>query len=270
VVSEEAETWLRAREQVVEAGGITDKAVASAVAREPNSRGSIVSLDDIESDTRAQHLDLVSRVVALSVALQLARKPAEIGRSITPTHAPDRQDLGSCHDPESLAVRKIVQACKDLAGWLGIEPPEILVVALDEDGGAWDGPPLSDPPWEIAGTVMTTSGGVDMFRIGPHPEVADMENPIERHAEGLLEGEDVSVEAIESAVYIAGRAKDHDVIWTDKNGGPPRNLTASDGRYYPFQSLHVTVQGGRRDQKTSVNPDISGACTDSRALAAAS
>src|SRR5450631_4084510 len=33
VVSSEAETWLRAREQVVEPGGITDKAVASAVTR---------------------------------------------------------------------------------------------------------------------------------------------------------------------------------------------------------------------------------------------
>jgi hypothetical protein len=51
-----------------------------------------------------------------------------------------------------------------------------------------DGPSLGDPSREIAGAVMASGGRVDACRIGPHAEVAYMENPVELHAEARRMG----------------------------------------------------------------------------------
>jgi hypothetical protein len=57
---------------------------------------------------------------------------------------------------------------------------------------------------------MAAGGFVNAFGIGPHSKIADMEHPVELHAEILLESEHVGVEPIERSVYVSGRADQHD------------------------------------------------------------
>jgi ATP-dependent helicase YprA (DUF1998 family) len=72
---------------------------------------------------------------------------------------------------------------------------------------------------------------VDAIRIGPHAEVANVQHPLEAHAERGLEREDVLVETIHGAMDVAGSADDHDApvvarnasatrLGTNRQGGP--------------------------------------------------
>ena len=68
---------------------------------------------------------------------------------------------------------------------------------------------------------MFLGGLVDAGLVRPHAEVADVQHPLEAHAERLLEGEDVLVEPIEGSVDVAGGADDH---------GSPRLVQKSTSR----------------------------------------
>ena len=134
---------------------------------------------------------------------------ATTGRSqkaVTPADAADCQALVPGYELDGLAVREIVQARQDLSTRLGFEPREVLVVALDEDGGTRNASPFGEPAREITSALVAAGGVVNSLRIRPDPKVADMKDPVELHAESVFERQHVGVEPIERSVYVAGRA----------------------------------------------------------------
>jgi hypothetical protein len=92
---------------------------------------------------------------------------------------------------------------------LGIEPNEVLVVALDEDRFSRRRATLRDPGGEIAGAVVFSGHLVDAICVRPDAEVADVKHPLEAHPERFLEREDIVVHAIDGAVNVAGSADEH-------------------------------------------------------------
>ncbi len=107
------------------------------------------------------------------------------------------------------SVREVEETRQDLPILLGVEPDEVLVVALDEDGLLRHGPTIRIPGGEVPGALVPSRGTVDPLRIGPHPEVPDVEHPLEAHPKRPLECEDVVVEPIEGSVRITGGAEEH-------------------------------------------------------------
>lgn len=105
---------------------------------------------------------------------------------------------------------------------LGVQPDEVLVVALDEEGlpGHWT--LLCPPGREVAGSIMLPRGLVDTGHVRPDAKVADMENPGERDSEGQLEREDVGVEPVQGTVTVSGNAKNRGAA-SRQNREPPRS-----------------------------------------------
>jgi hypothetical protein len=66
---------------------------------------------------------------------------------------------------------------------------------------------------------MLPGGLVDSGLVRPDTEVADVQHPLETHAERLLEGEDVLVEPIEGSVDVAGGTDDHGLSTMPAVGG---------------------------------------------------
>jgi hypothetical protein len=110
---------------------------------------------------------------------------------------------------------------------LGVEPDEVLVVALDEERLPWGRAALREPRWEIAGAVVLLGRLVDAVHVGPDTEVADVEHPLEAHAERRLEREDVLVHAVHGPMDVARGADQHltamtlPARWLDSAAGRP-------------------------------------------------
>jgi len=231
VMPEEAHARPSPREQIVETGHFADKALAPTVAIEAHPGGCVVGEDDVEVRRLAQRLDLVARVVPLGVALQRRRAPPEAGWSEAAADAADLQDLLTDDELVDAAVPKIVKAGQDFGGRLRVEPHEVLVVALDEHGGPRRGAALREPDGEVARAVVPPRGPVDARGIGPHAEVADVQHPVDAHAERRLEREHARVHPVETAVDVTCRAEDH--------GSPSQKPPLTASRPAPPRASHV-------------------------------
>jgi hypothetical protein len=90
-----------------------------------------------------------------------------------------------------------------------IEPPEIFVIAFDEDCRPRNLALLGEPECELARAIMIARRLVDPARIRPNTEVTDMQDVVKPDIKDLLECEHVLVKAVEGSMNIASSTDDH-------------------------------------------------------------
>ena len=112
-----------------------------------------------------------------------------------------------------MSVAQIGQAGKHFHV-LRIQPREILMVTLDEGGWPRHLSILFEPGRKVARTVMMACCLVDPARIGPYPEVADLQDLVKANAKRYLELEHVLIQSVHCSVNVAGG--------TDEHRKPPR------------------------------------------------
>ena len=143
VVAEEADLRTDAQNQVIQPFRFACPPGSPAMPLEDHSGGSIVNQEHVCSPSIDQGVDLVPSVVALPVCLQIARPTPVVGRPEASAEAPDRDRFVPLGDVEPLPVAQIEHTGQHLGIGLVVQPDEILVVALDEQGLPWSAPPRS-------------------------------------------------------------------------------------------------------------------------------
>ena len=137
-----------------------------------------------------------------------------IRRSVAAADAADPDPPISRVEVDGLSAVQVGQPREHLAlasGALFLEPDEVLVVALDKDRGAGRRASLGEPHGEVASAFVLARGLVDAVGVGPDAEVADVQDVVKAHAEGVLEREDIGVELVHGSMDVAGCADEHDV-----------------------------------------------------------
>src|SRR5881628_682210 len=203
VVSEEADPRVRARDDVCEPGGLAHVAALASVAsllNELDAGGRVVQQQGIDTIACAEPFDLVARVVAARVALEVPRLPPVVGGAVASSEAADPHRAPPLAEVDRVPVGQEGQAGQDLLALAFLKPREVLVVALDEHGRTRHGATRREPRGEVARALVVSRRAVDPLRVRPHAEVADVDDPLEAHAERALEAEDVLVEAVERSV----------------------------------------------------------------------
>src|SRR5690606_17066350 len=215
MVTEEADAGTRAANKVVEAHGLARPVQSASMPRKHDARRCIMGEEHVEPLTPEQRVDVLPRVVPLGVALEVLRPALVVRGTVATTQATDNDTA----EVEGRPVAEVEEVREHLRLGLGVEPDEVLVVALDEQRAARGGPSTRPPSGEVARAVVLPGGLVDALRVRPHAEVADMQHPLEAHAERLLEGEDVLEEPIEGSVDVASGADDHGSFTMPAVGG---------------------------------------------------
>lgn len=100
---------------------------------------------------------------------------------------------------EPLSVPQVEEPGQNLRIGLGVEPDEVLVVALDEDRPPGSETAFGPPRREVARALVLTGRTVDPARIGPDAEVADVQHPCTTGA-----GADASVRGHAPNISLSG------------------------------------------------------------------
>jgi len=177
---------------VGESGGLTHVpclATIAALLHELHPGGRVVQQEDVDAVARAESLDLVPRVVALLVTLEVADLPLVVAWAVTPAKAADPHTLLA--EVDRLPVRQVGQAGQDLLALALGEPSEVFVVANDEHRWAWCGATFGEPRGEVTGPVVLARRSIDPLGVRPDAEVAHVQYHLEAHTKRSLEGEDI-------------------------------------------------------------------------------
>src|SRR5271165_2534495 len=99
-------------------------------------------------------------------------------------------------------IPQITQAWKHIPSRTRIEPHEIFVITLDEDGRPRRLSVLFEPHRKVARTIVMASRFVDPARIRPDTKIAHVQHVVEANTQRCFEGEDVLIETIHCSVNI--------------------------------------------------------------------
>jgi len=209
VVTEEADARAGASDELVEPTCLAHVARTLAVTLEADASRGIVDEQNVDVVTVREGLDLIGCVVTLGVSAKPGGRPFVVRRTEAPSDTANAYGAGGSLECPHATVSKVEEVRENLVGFPRVEPLEVLVVPLDEDGLPRSRALLPPPPREVTGAVVPACGLVDAIRGGPDAEVADVEDPIELEARCCFEPKDIVEEAIECPMYVSRSAEEH-------------------------------------------------------------
>src|SRR5262249_48019877 len=158
----EADTRLNPCQEHIQACCFADVAFAPSMPFETHTGWCVVRQQDIHVVRVGKPFDFVERVVSLRVALKLVRATFVVRGTIAAADASNSNGPGTLiSDINPTSVANITQAREHLEIRTRIEPREVFVIALDEEGRPWRPSVVFQPCREVARPIMVASRLID-------------------------------------------------------------------------------------------------------------
>jgi hypothetical protein len=106
-------------------------------------------------------------------------------------------------------IPQITQAWKHFPFRTRIEPHEIFMITLDEEGRPRRPSVLFEPHRKVTRTIMMASSLVDPTWIRPHTKIPDVQHIVEANTQRCFERENVLIETVHCSVNITCGTNEH-------------------------------------------------------------
>src|ERR1700728_2556449 len=112
-------------------------------------------------------------------------------------------------DVDRVPIAQVRQARKHIRILACVEPHEVLMITLDEEGRPSCRSVLGEPSRKIARAVVMARCFIEPIRVGPNPKVAHVQDVVEANAKHRLEREHALIQTVHRSMNVAGRADQH-------------------------------------------------------------